>query len=212
MLSGKIARGGNPAEQKLLDREAMTVSELCERYRLDFEKGLILGKGDRPKKPSTISTDIGRIDRHILPLLGNRRVNDLAAADINRAMKDIMAGKARVSIRTEKLRGRSIVRGGAGTAASTIDLLGGLLTYAVGLGVIDRNPASGVRRPKDQVKTRCLSEREYRLLGEILEDASAKQKYERAATFTRLIGLWSQRQIRSQPLSTACLMGRSEAR
>ncbi|MGB3469324.1 MAG: hypothetical protein WBA51_00710 [Erythrobacter sp.] len=120
----------------------MTVSKLCERYRLDLEKGLILGKGDRLKKPSTISTDIGRIDRHILPLLGNRRVKDLTTRDINRAMKDIMHGKTRVSVKTSKLRGRSIVRGGAGTAARTIGLFGGILTYAVGLGVIDRNPAA----------------------------------------------------------------------
>lgn len=189
VLLGKIARGGNPAEQRLLDREAMTVQELCERYRLDLEKGLILGKGDRPKKPSTISTDIGRIDRHILPLLGNRRVKDLTTADINRTMKDIMAGKTRVSVKTDKLRGRSIVRGGAGTAARTIGLLGGILTYAVDLGVIDRNPASGVRRPKDQVKSRRLSEHEYRLLGKVLEDAATKEKYETAAAIIRLLAL-----------------------
>ena len=29
-LLGKIARGENPAEQRQLDREAMTVKELCE--------------------------------------------------------------------------------------------------------------------------------------------------------------------------------------
>jgi hypothetical protein len=43
-------------------------------------------------------------------------------------MKDIMAGKTRMSAKTKKLRGKSIVRGGAGTAARTVSLFGGMLT------------------------------------------------------------------------------------
>lgn len=35
-------------------------------------------------------------------------------ANINKAMKDIMAGKTAVSVGTTKLRGKAIVRGGAG--------------------------------------------------------------------------------------------------
>jgi hypothetical protein len=38
-------------------------------------------------------TDTGRIYRHIVPLIGTRRVKDLVKADINRVLKDIMAGK-----------------------------------------------------------------------------------------------------------------------
>ncbi|MFG1285378.1 integrase, partial [Xanthobacter autotrophicus] len=74
--------------------------------------------------------------------------------DITRAMKDIMAGKTRVTVMTKNLRGKSIVRGGAGTATRTIGLLGGILTYAVEAGVIETNPAHGVRRPKDNVRAR----------------------------------------------------------
>jgi hypothetical protein len=65
-----------------------------------------------------------------MPLLGSRRVRDLAKSDNTQAMKDIMAGKTRANVKTEKLRGRAIVRGGAGTAARTIGLFGGILTYA----------------------------------------------------------------------------------
>jgi hypothetical protein len=85
----------------------------------------------QPKKPSTITTDTGRIERHIIPLLGTRRVKDLTKTDINKVLKDIMAGKTRVSVKTKKLRGKAIVRGGAGTATRTVGLLGGILTYAV---------------------------------------------------------------------------------
>lgn len=129
VLLGAVARGGDPAEERKLDREAITVKELCSRYLEDLRNGLVLGKRGRPKKPTTISTDVGRIERHIVPLLGNRRVRDLAKSDITQAMKDIMAGKTRANVKTDRLRGRAIVRGGAGTAARTIGLFGGILTY-----------------------------------------------------------------------------------
>jgi hypothetical protein len=72
--------------------------------------------------------DIGRIERHVIPLIGARRVKDLTKTDVNKVLKDIMAGKTRVSVKTKKLRGKAIVRGGAGTAARTVGLLGGILT------------------------------------------------------------------------------------
>src|SRR5882762_6556862 len=113
---GRVAGGDDPVEDRQLDHKAITVKELCTRYLADLQAGLILGKGGRPKKPSTITTDTGRIERHIIPLLGTRRVKDLTKTDINKVLKDIMAGKTRVSVKTKKLRGKAIVRGGAGTA------------------------------------------------------------------------------------------------
>jgi hypothetical protein len=98
----------------------------------------------RPKKASTIVTDTGRVERHLIPLIGTRRVKDLTKADINKVLKDIMAGKTRVSVETKKLRGKAIVRGGAGTATRTIGLLGGILTYAVEAGR-EEHPLSGRR-------------------------------------------------------------------
>jgi len=133
---GRVAQGDNPAEERQLDHKAITLKELCRRYLDDLQAGLILGKRGRPKKPTTVVTDTGRIERHIIPLLGMRRVKDLTKADINKVLKDIMAGKTRVSVKTKKLRGRAIVRGGAGTATRTVGLLGGILTYAVEAGII----------------------------------------------------------------------------
>jgi integrase len=168
---GRIARGDNPAEEKLIDRQAITVKELCQMYLADLDAGLVLGKRGRPKAHGTVVTDIGRINRHIIPLLGNRRLKDLVKADVNRMMKDIMVGKTRISVKTKKLRGKAIVRGGAGTAARTVSLLGGMLTYAGEAGLIDSNPAHGIRKPKYNVRQRRLSEDEYRTLGEMLRSA-----------------------------------------
>ncbi|MGE0677725.1 tyrosine-type recombinase/integrase [Pseudolabrys sp.] len=186
---GRVAQGDNPAEERQLDHKAITVKELCDLYLNDLNAGLILGKGGRPKKPTTIVTDTGRIHRHIIPLIGTRRVKDLVKADVNKVLKDIMAGKTRVSVKTKKLRGKAIVRGGAGTATRTVGLLGGILTYAVEAGIIEINPAHGIRKPKDNIRNRRLTEAEYRTLGDILSNAAKNEKYQMTVDIIRQIAL-----------------------
>lgn len=186
---GRIAKGDNPAEERQLDHRAITIKELCNLYSGDMKAGLILGKGGRPKKASTIYTDLGRMNCHILPLIGNRRVKDFTKADANRLLKDVMAGKTKVTRKTGKLRGKSIVRGGAGTASRTIGLLGGIMTYAVEAGIIDINPVQGIKKPKDNVRQRRLSEAEYRILGWMLADAERLDTYETFAMVVRQIAL-----------------------
>jgi integrase len=186
---GRVAQGDNPAEERQLDHKAITVKELCDLYLNDLKAGLILGKGGRPKKPTTIVTDTGRIHRHIIPLIGTRRVKNLVKADVNKVLKDIMAGKTRVSVKTKKLRGKAIVRGGAGTATRTVGLLGGILTYAVEAGIIEINPAHGIRKPKDNVRNRRLTEAEYRTLGDILRNAAKNEKYQITVDIIRHIAL-----------------------
>jgi integrase len=184
---GRVAGGDNPAEERQLDHQAITVRELCEMYLADLNAGLILGKRGRPKAMGTVSSDIGRIRRHIIPLLGNRRLKELVKADVNRMMKDIMAGKTRMAAKTKKLRGKSIVRGGAGTATRAVGLLGGMMTYAGEHGLIDNNPAHGIRKPKDNVRQRRLTEDEYRILGGMLRQAQGS--YPTTVAIVRQIAL-----------------------
>jgi Arm DNA-binding domain len=186
---GRVAQGDNPAEERQLDHKAITVKELCDLYFADLKAGLILGKGGRPKKASTIITDTGRINRHIVRLIGTRRVKDLVKSDVNKVLKDIMAGKTRVSVKTKKLRGKAIVRGGVGTATRTVGLLGGILTYAVDAGIIETNPVHGIRKPKDRVRNRRLTEAEYRILGAILRKAANDEGYQITTEIIRQIAL-----------------------
>lgn len=186
---GRVASGSDPAQERLEDHRAMTVKHLCERYIQDLEAGLILGKGGRPKKQSTIDTDIGRIRRHVIPLIGTRRVKDLTRADMVKIMRDIMAGRSRIIVKTKKLRGKSIVRGGPGTATRTLGLIGGILTYAIDLGVIDHNPAHGIKKPKYKVRERRLTEGEYGILGEMLRNAEAENRFWPTTDIIRQIAL-----------------------
>lgn len=186
---GKVAQGDDPAEEKQLDRNAMTVKELCDRYVADMRAGLILGKGGVPKKPSTVGTDIGRINGHIIPLLGRKRVRDLTRGDVTKAMNDIIIGKTRATKKTGNPRGKSVLRGGPGTASRSVGLFGAMLAYAINIGVIENNVAHGIRKPKDQVRDRRLSADEYGMLGEIIRDASCDPKYARAGNIIRQLAL-----------------------
>lgn len=53
---GRVAGGDDPAEERLEDHRAITMKGLCKRYIQDLDDGLILGKGGRPKKQSTIDS------------------------------------------------------------------------------------------------------------------------------------------------------------
>jgi integrase len=185
-----VAKGNDPLEDRNSVRKAISVKELCELYIAELEAGRILGKGGRPKKASTKITDLGRINRHIIPLLGKKQVTHVTKADVTAMMKDIMAGKTRRSEKTKKLRGRSVVRGGIGAASRTVGLLGGIFTYARDeLGIIETNPAHGVRKPKDAKRTRRLNEGEYRTLGRILNDAAEDERYTRTVEMIRQLAM-----------------------
>lgn len=184
----EVAKGGDPAEARAERRKAMTVKELCGAYLAAADKGLLLGKRGLPKKPSTLATDRGRIDRHILPLLGNRKVRDLTAPDVNRFLRDVAAGKTAADIKTG-FRGRAIVEGGKGTAARTVGLLGGIMSYAVSEGVIPSNPVRGVKRPADQRRIVRLSPDQYRALGKALAAAEADAELWQVIAAIRLLAL-----------------------
>lgn len=189
VVLGQVARGGNPAEERATRRATMTVKELCDRYKAAVAKGLIMGKRGLPKKPLTIASDLGRIDRHIVPLLGTRRVRDLTPVDVARFIRDVMAGKTAVVEKSGKLRGKAVVTGGRGAAARSTGLLGGILSFAVSEGVIPGNPAVGVKRPASTARTARLSPADYRALGVALEAAAQDAVNPKAIAAVRLLAL-----------------------
>ena len=161
-LLAKISRGGDPSGDKAKARSDLTVRDLCKLYLQD---------GCKAKKQTTIATDKGRIERHILPLLGNLPVIAVGKADIVRFAKDVTNGKTAVVVKTKKW-GKARVRGGGGTAARTLGLLGGIFSYAIEhLELITVNPVHGVSRAKDRRLSRFLTLEEIEKLGAALVKA-----------------------------------------
>ena len=187
-LLGQVAKGGDPAEERATRRQSMTVAELCDRYLQAADKGLIAGKRG-PKKPATLITDKSRIKAHILPLLGRKLVRDLTHVDVGRFVRDVSAGKSAADAKTDKLRGRSIVTGGRGSAARTTGLLGGILSFAVSEGVIPTNPAVGVKKPAYERRTARLTPDDYKALGKALMTAAAEGENTSAIGAVRLLAL-----------------------
>ena len=162
-LLGMGADGINPATIKAADKAEKTVAELCDQY---------LDEGCETKKPSTLATDRGRIERHIKPLLGRRRVKDLMPNDVRRFMTDVAKGKTTVNVKTGH-RGRARVTGGKGTATRTVGLLGGIFAFAVAEGLRSDNPVRGVKRYPDKKGERFLNGDELGRLGGALREAEA---------------------------------------
>ena len=189
-LLGEVAQGGDPAEDRAATKKAKSVADLCRQYLDAAEKGLVLGKRNLPKKRSTLAVDRGRIERHILPLLGSRLVKDLRPSDIAKFVRDVAAGKTKADIKTKK-RGRAIVKGGQTAAMRAVGLLGGMLTYAVSEGIRSDNPAHSVevKRFAHTRRAVALKPEQFRALGLPLDKALLEGENPKAVVAVKLITL-----------------------
>ena len=161
---GEVANDRDPASAKAEQKTASTVGALCTLY---------LAEGCDTKKPSTLATDRGRIERHIKPLLGHMPVKNVTRADVERFQRDVAAGRTAGDVKTGP-HGRAIVRGGKGTAARTVGLLGGIFSFAIARQMRPDNPVRGVKRFKDARNERFLSSEELARLGDALADAEER--------------------------------------
>jgi len=183
-----VLKGADPAENRKLERGAVTMEALCREYLDKAGRGLILTRRGQAKRGSTLYTDKGRIEHHIIPLLGKRTVKELTPADVRRFQQSVISGKTATDVKTKK-RGRAIVTGGKGTAARTMGLLGGILTYAVNEGYRPDNPVRGIIRPKDETREWRLDDAGYRRLGKKLAAAEADGTNWQPILITRAIAL-----------------------
>jgi integrase len=188
LMLADVARGEDPAEQKASDRAAITLAELCRDYLDKADAGLILTRRGQAKKASTLYTDRGRAERHIIPLLGHRSVKDLTTADLRAFLRDVIAGKTADDVKT-KFRGRAIVKGGKGTATRTMALLSTILSYAVQEGMRPDNPARGIVLPSYRKRKFHLSAEQYAALGRSLKSAEERGEPWQAVEAIRLLVL-----------------------
>src|SRR5262245_52356929 len=172
-LLGDVARGKDPAGAKQTGRKAVAVAELCDRYLADANAGLVLTRFGQAKRASTLAIDVGRIERHIKPLIGALAVGAVTDADIRNLRDAVAAGKTACHMKTGR-RGLARVRGGKGTATRVLRLLGGIFTFAVAHGMRVDNPVRGVPQFRDGQRDRRLAGTEYLTLGKALRGADKR--------------------------------------
>lgn len=162
-LLGDVAKGEDPAAEKQTKRQAVTVGELCTQYLADADAGRLLVRGGKAKKPLTLASDRGRIERHIIPLLGRLAVAAVTKQDVEKFMHAVAAGDTAKTSKT-KPRGVSKVRGGRGVATRSVGLLGAIFTYAVDHHMRTDNPAHRVRKFAENKRERRMADGEYAAL------------------------------------------------
>lgn len=172
-ILASVAKGEDPLVTRAEEKEkalttADTMSELCDAYFQDATAGLVTYRG-RVKKPSTLATDKGRIERHIKPLIGDRLARDVTRRDVERFLNQVRLGKTAGTWKTGP-RGRAVVTGGAGTAYRTLSLVSAIFSYAIKLGIRKDNPVRGIERPATGKRDKVLSPDEYKRLGKAMND------------------------------------------
>lgn len=187
-LLGRVALGQDPSADRHSHRASRTVADLCREYLEAVDKGFVLGKRGEAKSASTAATDRGRVERHIIPLLGKKKIDAVQPLDIRHFIRSVQEGKTAASVRT-KPRGLARVTGGAGTATRTAGLLSGIFTYAVRHGYRKDNPVHGVERPAYRQRRRFLSVDEYAALGAALDKATQSGESQLAISAIRVIAL-----------------------
>jgi integrase len=129
-----VTLGEDPSGERKALRNAMTVAQLADQYIADLESGRINGK-----KLSTLASDKSRVKNHIVPKIGKLKAVSVTQEQAEDFMHDLSIGNAR----------------------RTIGLLGAIFSWAVKRKIRADNPCHGIEKPKDNKRTRRLSNAEY---------------------------------------------------
>jgi integrase len=131
-----VMAGNDPMGHKQTRREAITVETLLNRY--------VESPTFAEKATTTKATDKGRIERHLIPLIGNKFADLLTADDVRRAQNAIRDGKTAGRFKTIA-RGLAKVTGGAGTADKSVLILRAAYAWAISEGILKDNPAASIK-------------------------------------------------------------------
>lgn len=186
---GDVNRGGDPIEERRAKKKEKTIAELCDLYLAESSKGTLLGRRGKPKKKLSLEADETAIRAHIKPQLGKVRADALKRRDVYHFISDVTDGETAAVIVTGKLRGKSVVQGGPSAALRAVNVLSGVMSYAVDREIIEANPVLGVRKPAPGKRDRRLSPDEYARIGAALIEAEDERWSDQGIWGCRLLCL-----------------------
>lgn len=146
-----ISQGKDPAHTKALQKQTPTLQTFAARYLSDY--------AEPHKKPGSVVQDRLNLESHILPLLGSRKMDQLARAD--------MAKLHHTLLKTPIAANRCLA------------LCSTMLKLAEEWGIRPEgtNPCRFIKRYKEEKRTRFLSVEEVTRLGQALVQAEQRKEH-----------------------------------
>lgn len=123
-MDAAVARG------ELTGHRAPRLADAARGWLALAEQGIVLARGDKPYRPSTLRGYRRSLEGELLPELGGRRLDDLTRGQINAYVQTLQA------------RGLS-----ASTVRNIVVPLRAIYRHAMDLEQVTRNPTTGLRVP-----------------------------------------------------------------
>lgn len=168
-----LTKNIDAATEKKKFKEALTFKDLANEY---FTIGR---ETETHKRESTWQGDERRIAVHILPQIGNLRIDDITKAIAQRTINAIKIGKTSKNEIGDKPRGRSIVTGGYGAANRTLATMNAMFNWGIKYLDIKENPFSICKAETPKPKERFLSPIEANLLIDSINTLEADNRLSR---------------------------------
>ncbi len=168
-----VETGKDPQTDRVEARKTLSVAELCDLY---------LAEGVATKKASTLILDTIRVERHIKPLIGGRKLTELGSGDVERMMNVIARGKVKTSEHPH-------ARGGKTASTKAVKLLRTMFNFAMGRKLCAANPCIGVKTFADGKRERFLSPAELGKLGDALTAAGGEGANPHHVAIVRLLSV-----------------------
>jgi len=138
---GKVTHGEDLASEKKKLRHAPTMADLAAQY--------LTMHAESEKRPKSVKEDKSMLKNHILKEFGNRKVDSITFADIQRL---------HVSLSNKRIRANRIIA-----------LLHTMFEFAIQWKWRPDNPASGIKKYQENKRTRWLQEDEMKRLINVLD-------------------------------------------
>mgnify|MGYP000432107421 CR=1 FL=1 len=173
------AQGQDPAGNRRTKRKEMRVSEMIDYFAKT---------GTEHLKERNRRYMLARLQHHVVPILGRRKISEVRIGDVEQMMRDVKAGKTAKDEKTGP-RARVIVRGGAGAATKAVRDLSAVYSFAIRQEWVKYNPCAPVKKPADQRRSRFLSLDEVQRFGAALSQLEGKGANHKAIAIMRLWAL-----------------------
>lgn len=142
---GRVDEGADPLEEKRAERQAATVSELCDDYLVNHSR--------REKRPSSIREDEAMVLKIIKPRFGTVKIRDLRKREIRSLHNSMKETPYR--------------------ANRTLALLSKMFSFAIENDLCEINPCKGVKRYPEEKRTRWVQSHELPHLIEAINQLGA---------------------------------------